>query len=84
MLSVADIKEKSIELGFDLLGVAPAAGFPELQFLRKWIDQGYGADMHYMARPAEKRSDVRHVLPSAKSVIVTGTNYNVDRPYSTE
>ena len=84
MLSVADIKEKSIELGFDLLGVAPAAGFPELQFLRKWIDQGYGADMHYMARTAEKRSDVRHVLPSAKSVIVTGTNYNVDRPYSTE
>ena len=37
-----------------------------------------------MARTAEKRSHVRHVLPSAKSVIVTGTNYNVDRPYSTE
>ena len=40
MLGVADIKEKSIELGCDLLGVAPAAGFPELPFLRKWIDQG--------------------------------------------
>ena len=30
------------------------------------------------------RADVRHVLPSARTVIVTATNYNTDRPYSTE
>jgi len=29
------------------------------------------------------RSDVRHILPSTQSVIVTATNYNTPRPYST-
>jgi epoxyqueuosine reductase len=30
------------------------------------------------------RRDVREILPSARSVIVTATNYNTPRPYSTE
>jgi epoxyqueuosine reductase len=38
--------------------------------------------MQYMARTAERRSDVRHVMPSAKVVVVLGTVYNADRPYS--
>ena len=40
--------------------------------------------MAYLARSAERRADVRRVLPSARSVIVTATVYNTDRPYSTE
>src|SRR5512134_160166 len=84
MLTTAAIKTRALELGFDLCGVAPAAGFPELARLREWIDRGYAGAMHYMARSASRRADVRSVLPSARSVIVTATNYNVDRPYSTE
>ena len=37
-----------------------------------------------MARTAEARADVRNALPGARSVIVTGTFYITDRPYSTE
>jgi epoxyqueuosine reductase len=84
MVSAAGIKARAVELGFDLCGVAPAAGFPELARLREWIDQGYAGEMAYMARSASRRADVRAVLPSARSVVVTATNYNVDRPYSTE
>jgi epoxyqueuosine reductase len=40
--------------------------------------------MGYLERSAEKRRDVRHVVAGARSVIVTGTIYNTDRPYSTE
>jgi epoxyqueuosine reductase len=40
--------------------------------------------MAYLERSAERRADVRNVLPSARTVIVTGTLYNTDRPYSTE
>jgi epoxyqueuosine reductase len=40
--------------------------------------------MSYLARSAEQRADVRAVIPSARSVIVTATVYNTDRPYSTE
>ena len=39
--------------------------------------------MHYLARNAERRADVRAVVPSARSVIMLGTIYNADRPYST-
>jgi epoxyqueuosine reductase len=35
--------------------------------------------MHYMARSAERRADIRNFLPSARSVIVTGTIYNTER-----
>jgi epoxyqueuosine reductase len=40
--------------------------------------------MAYLTRSAERRSDVRRVLPSARSVIVVAAVYNTDRPYSTE
>jgi epoxyqueuosine reductase len=40
--------------------------------------------MHYLHRTAERRSDVRAVMPSARSVVVLATVYNVDRPYSNE
>ncbi len=40
--------------------------------------------MTYLHRSARKRADVRRVVPSAQTVIVTGTLYNTDRPYSTE
>jgi epoxyqueuosine reductase len=40
--------------------------------------------MAYLSRSADKRADVRRVLPSAQSVIVTGTIYNTNIPYSTE
>lgn len=84
MLTVSDIKTRAYELGFDLCGIAPAAGFPELARLRHWIDRGFAGEMQYMAQSADRRADVRSILPSAQSVIVTATNYNVDRPYSTE
>ena len=83
-LTAAAIKEKAREVGFDLCGIAPAADHPELGFFREWIDRGYAGEMGYLARSADKRTDVRAVLPSARTVIVTATVYNTDRPYSTE
>jgi epoxyqueuosine reductase len=80
----SEIKARARELGFDLCGIAPAAAHPELAFLREWLDRGYGGTMTYLHRSARKRADVRQVVPSAQTVIVTGTLYNTDRPYSTE
>jgi epoxyqueuosine reductase len=84
MLTSDAIKTHTREIGFDLCGIAPAAAFPELTFLREWLERGYAGTMSYMSRTAERRADVRRVLPSARSVIVTGTLYDVDRPYSVE
>jgi epoxyqueuosine reductase len=40
--------------------------------------------MAWLHRSADKRADVRHVVSGARSVIVTATLYNTDRPYSSE
>jgi epoxyqueuosine reductase len=82
MLTAAAIKAKAISLGFDLCGIAPVDSFPELAYLQEWLANGYAGEMRWMARTAERRADVRHVVPGAQSVIVTGTLYNTDRPYS--
>jgi epoxyqueuosine reductase len=79
----AEIKREAAAVGFDLCGIASANAYPELAFLRQWLDRGYAGEMQYLDRTAARRRDVRQVLPSARSVIVLGTVYNVDRPYST-
>jgi epoxyqueuosine reductase len=83
-LESADVKTRALQLGFDACGVAPAGAHSELEFFREWIDRGYDGEMAYLRRSADRRADVRCVLPSARSVIVTATNYNTDRAYSTE
>jgi epoxyqueuosine reductase len=83
-LASSAIKAHARTLGFDLCGIAPAVDHPELRFFREWIDRGYAGEMAYLHRSADRRADVRNVLPSARSVIVAAVNYNTDRPYSTE
>jgi epoxyqueuosine reductase len=79
-----EIKARAAELGFALCGIAPAAAHRELGFLREWLGRGYAGEMHYLERSADRREDVRAVMPSARSVICLATAYNTDRPYSTE
>jgi epoxyqueuosine reductase len=84
ILSSREIKAKARALGFEACGVAPAGDFPELRFFQEWVEEGYAGEMAYLRRSADRRADVRRILPSAQSIIVTATLYNVDRPYSTE
>lgn len=83
-ITASDVKREALALGFDLCGVAPAVGHPELAFFREWLERGYGGEMQYLHRSADRRADVRHVLPSARSVVSLGTTYNVRRPYSVD
>lgn len=84
MLTSDAIKHRARELGFDLCGVAPAQALPELSYFKKWIQNGYAGTMGYLPRTADRRADVRNLMPSALSVIVTGSVYNAGQPYSTE
>jgi epoxyqueuosine reductase len=78
------VKNEAAAAGFDLCGIAPAAAFPELTFLHEWLERGYAGEMQYLHRTAERRADVRNVMPGAQSVISLGVVYNTPRPYSTE
>ena len=76
------LKQRALEAGFDLVGVAPLAAWEDLGFSRRWVEQGYGGEMRYLENP--KRDDPRRVLPSVKSVVCVGLVYNAPLPYSTE
>ncbi len=76
------LKQRALEIGFDLVGIAPATPGRDLEFAREWLERGYGGEMRYLANP--KRFDPRTVLPSVQSVICVGLIYNTPSPYSTE
>ncbi|MBI3873090.1 MAG: tRNA epoxyqueuosine(34) reductase QueG [candidate division Zixibacteria bacterium] len=68
--------EVAHELGFDAVGVASVdSDGPDRERLFEWLTLGYHASMTWMARNAERRSDVRQVLPGARSVISLAVNY---------
>lgn len=76
MLNSARIKELASEIGFDLCGICSAKPIPEAkQALDRWLANGYQAEMDYLAKEPERRSDPREVLEGARSVIMLGLNY---------
>ena len=78
MLNSEAIKQRALEIGFDLCGIAPAGNFPELKFLSDWLARGYAGEMDYLEKSASVRADIRNFLPSSQSVIVMGTVYNTE------
>ena len=76
------IKERALEIGFDLVGISPVGSFPENQFYKEWLARGFAGEMKYMEKEPERRENVKSVFPEAKSVISCGLNYNTDYPYS--
>ncbi len=70
------VKAKALALGFTSVGCAAAGELEEEGVrLRAWLDRGYAASMGWMEAGAAKRSDVRRVLPGARTVIAVAKNY---------
>lgn len=66
---------RAVELGFDLVGIAPAGVAPHAKAYAEWVAAGMPGEMNYMARDLDRRSDLRQVLPNAQSVVVVGLSY---------
>ncbi len=77
ILKTEAIKEKARELGFHLVGIAPAVRLPEADLYRQWLAKGYAGGMEYLHRHVEKRENPRLLFPQARSMIVCGLSYNV-------
>jgi len=72
-----DIKNKTVELGFDLVGVTDSAPIDARQSaaFAAWLESGFAGEMGYMHRNLQKRLSPAKLLEGAKSVIVVGLNY---------
>jgi len=80
----AELKDKALEGGFDLVGIASAGPSHTGAYLRHWFDDGRHGGMDWMARTAEVREDPRKVLPGCRSVIAVAMSYSTDRPPSSD
>lgn len=71
------ICDKARNLGFDLVGIAPAHPVPQFSAYHSWLSHGYHGEMEYMARPdrVARRKDPNKIVPGARSVICVGLNY---------
>jgi epoxyqueuosine reductase len=71
-----ELRQRLHALGFDEVRFARVAGAaPGAEALRTWLDGGLHADMAWMERTAEKRTQPELVLPGAQSVVLLGVNY---------
>ncbi len=79
----ARIKERGAELGFDKVGIVPALELSvEKERFGRWIDRGFHAEMAWLERDPEKRSDPRLLFPDARSVVVVAANYYTDHKHA--
>ncbi len=62
-------------LGFTLFGVAPAVRAPHAEAFKDWLAAGCQADMTWLERAPERRTDPRQVMPGARSLVVVGMEY---------
>ncbi len=77
------VKQIAFECGFELAGIARALPHQDFSRYSDWLFQGYAGQMAYLTDyRAERRSDPRSLLPTAKSVICLAKYYNSDQPLS--
>jgi len=77
IFSVENVKEKALQLGFNLVGITRAGPSPRLAAYFRWLDAGMHGTMGYMARPdrQQRRRDLNAILPGVQSMIVIGLDY---------
>ncbi len=74
MLPSARVRELAISAGFDLVGFARAEPI-DPRVLGDWLEQGFHADLDWMAEHVAQRLDVATLFPGARTVIALACNY---------
>ena len=73
------IKDIAHRVGFDACGVCDISVDEEVVFtLNSWLNSGCNAEMSYMNRNADVRSNLQLLVAGAKSVVSVLYSYNTD------
>ncbi|HSH76449.1 MAG TPA: tRNA epoxyqueuosine(34) reductase QueG, partial [Longimicrobiales bacterium] len=81
-LAVA-LRRRARELGFSLVGIAPARPSGHMRFYRSWLAEGFHGAMAYLAREdaVARRADLALTMADAESCVVVAHEYHqVDPP----
>ncbi len=70
------LKAKALDLGFDLVGIAPAGPSPDHDRYVRWVEAGYAGDMGYLARHTDLKVDPHRLHANAQTIILVGLNYH--------
>ncbi len=70
------IKEKAIDIGFDIVGITHAGAITKAdqQAYSNWLKAGFAGELGYMHRNLDKRIEPAKLLKGAKSVICVALN----------
>jgi epoxyqueuosine reductase len=81
-LNADTVRQRAVDLGFDLIGIVHAAPSPRLDAYVRWIDAGMHGTMGYMARADRlaRRRDLNVILAGVQSLIVVGVHYGAAIP----
>lgn len=69
------IKAEALSLGFTLTGVSAPLPRKRTEFFNWWVDQGFGAGMHFLRRQKERRQSLDQILPGAKAALVVALRF---------
>lgn len=78
VFSAERLKQRAVELGFNIVGITPATPSPHLDAYLRWIEADMHGSMGYMARPdrVERRRDLNVIMPGVRSLVVVGIDYH--------
>ena len=70
------VKQAALEIGFDACGIARVDYLAaDAGFMKGWLEKGFHAEMTYLERNFEKRTNPGLLVDGCKSVIVVLMNY---------
>lgn len=70
------LRAEARQLGFGLVGIAPAVEATGYSRLQHWLESGFAGEMHYFERRREAYAHPRHVLDGVRSLVLLGLDYN--------
>lgn len=74
------MKQQAHQLGFDLVGVAPAVQPAGFHRLVEWLQRGYAGQMHYLEDRQSAYQHPQYVLEGVRSLFVVAHNYQTCPP----
>ena len=78
LVNAQQVRQQALKVGFHKVGVTQTSSDSSAlkisnEALQRWLEQGYQANMGWMANP--KRQDISQVMPEVQSIICVLLNY---------